>query len=187
MKNPASLLEPVETVTGPGDWDVPERLNPRTFLLGDCVRERYRGLGTFIGGCPVNVGEFMQSLAEMRVVCSQCELAVQNAIESLRQNKDDYPDITAILPDIRILASNKTVFQGENNRAEMDDFVFAAGKCLSGYIRNHGRRVHKISDIDVSEYSVFKNGCPIDENDVIDGLRELIDKMDAMKNKTVCP
>jgi hypothetical protein len=52
---------------------------------------------------------------------------------------------------------------------------------MSGYIRNHGRRVHKFSDIDVTEYAVFKDGCPVSEGDIAEGLRDLIVKMKAKK------
>ena len=176
-KNPASLLEPVEAVTGPGDWDVPENINPRTLLLGDCIQEKYRGLGKFVGGCPVNVGEYMKALADFNVVCAKCAQAVKDVLES--QDDGFAAEFADALPEFRILASNKTVYQGENNKGETEDYLLAAGKCMSGYIRNHGRRVHKSSDLDVTEYCVFKDGCPIDPADVIGGLRELKDKMGA--------
>jgi hypothetical protein len=203
-KNPSSLLAPVDVVTGPGDWEVPEHVNPRTVLLGDCVQERYRGLGKFVGGCPVNVREYMKTMGEYDIACVKCEKAVLSALEKINntvnaadttagpadaaghgsgasgdssRDAGDCSDIAAALPRMRILASGKSVYQGENNKAGMDDYLFAAGKCLEGYIRNHGRRVHKVSDIDVSEFSVYKSGCPITEADVIDGVRELAQKM----------
>ena len=185
MKNPASLLAPVEAVTGPGDWTPPGRPGVRTLLLGDCVQEKYRSQGKFVGGCPVDVGEYMKALAEFDVVCSQCEKAVERTVAMLEQiggGGAEYAELAGVLPKIRILASNKTVYQGKNNEAANDDFLFAAGKCQAGYIRNHGRRVHKYSDIDVSEYSVFKDGCPISESDIIEGLRELARKI-AAKNR----
>jgi len=170
-KNPASLLAPVDVVTGPGEWVVPEQVNPRTLLLGDCVQEKYRGLGAFVGGCPVDAGGYVKALAHFDIACAKCEQAVKNAIEAVN-------DETAWrLGDVRVLASNKTVHQGERNNAGMEDYLLAAGKCMAGYIRNHGRRVHKFSDVDVTEYAVFKDGCPISENDVMEGLRELVGKM----------
>jgi hypothetical protein len=90
---------------------------------------------------------------------------------------NQFTDIALFLPDIRILASNKQVYQGGNNKAAMDDYLFAAGRCMAGYIRNHARRVHKYSDVDVTEFAVYTDGCPISEEDVIDGLNELIKKI----------
>ena len=243
--NPVSLLESVEAVGGPGEWDAPEQVNPRTLLLGDCVMAKYRSMGKFVGGCPVDMNEYMKVLADFNIVCVKCAQAVNSVIESIDgaregggaqendraakslnsgentntvenqvaaenksavENRDDaesrgaavnrgdaenvstlkyvYTEeekatLRAILPDVRILASNKTVYQGANNKAAMDDYLFAAGKCLSGYIRNHGRRVHKYSDIDVTEYAVYKDGCPINGDDVLEGLRELAKKIKA--------
>ena len=249
--NPASLLAPVEAVTGPGEWAAPGEINPRTLLLGDCVQQKYRTCGKWIGGCPVNMGEYMKALAEFDIVCSQCERTVKKVLDDAlgsggggeseltanagddesggkasegggegcgivsdndskavcdgeggkagsngegggianeggcKNTRDSYADIAAALPYVRILASNKTVYQGRHNKADMDDFLFAAGKCLSSYIRNHGRRVHKYHDVDVTEYAVFAGGCPIGEDGVVAGLRELIAKM-RQKGK-ICP
>jgi uncharacterized protein (DUF362 family) len=170
--NPVSLLDSVEIVTGPGEWDVPERINPRTLLLGECVQEKYRGLGKWIGGCPVDPGAYMKALAEFDIVCTKCEQTVKKAVEG-------YPEDE--LAEIRILASNKTVFQGKRNKAAMDDFLLCAGRCQAGYIRNHARRIHKNSDIDATEYAVHKDGCGVSEADVREGIRELFEKMKAKK------
>jgi uncharacterized protein (DUF362 family) len=172
--NPASLLEPVEIVTGPGEWIPPDPPAQNTLLLGDCVREEYRKLGKWIGGCPVDPEAYAKALAELDIVCTKCERMVKSILAEIEEDE---------LADIRVLASNKTVFQGKNNKAEMDDYMLAIGRCQAGYVKGHARRIHKVSDIDAAEYTVFKDGCPVSGAEIREGIRELRAKMKVERRK----
>lgn len=174
-KSPNSLLAPVDIVVGPGKWhDMPKEINERTIFLGDCMRDEYKCLGTFIGGCPIDQGAYTNALAEMNIVCAACEERVNEAI--LKYSRDE-------LADIRILASNKTVFKGKNNNAMMDDFMLAVGNCQRGYVRNHKRRSHKLSDLDLDPFIVTVEGCcpgpSVEEIDA--GIQELLARAKAKK------
>ncbi len=154
---PASLLEPVDVVYGPGEWKMPDPINPRTLLLGDCIREEYRSLGHWIPGCPVDAGAYMKAMSEFDVVCTKCMDAVEKYLESCTDEE---------LQDLRVLAANRTVFRGERNKAAVDDLLLAIGDCQKGYCRNHARRGHKISDVDFDKTMVFLPGCPPTEEEI---------------------
>ncbi len=169
-KNPNSLLEPVDIVLGPGTWDMPKQINPRTVLLGDCVREEYRSQGTWIGGCPISPEAYGKVLADYDIVCTKCADVVEKVVAKYTPEQ---------LAGIRILASNKMVYKGANNQAQMDDYLLAVGDCQKGYCRNHARRVHKVSDIDVSEYIEMAPGCCPGEADVIAALDNVLTRVEA--------
>ena len=128
FRSPDSLLKKVDIVYGPGNWDVPEDLTRDCLLVGDCIQEKYRSLGTWISGCPMKVNDYMDALSSMDFVCSKCE---QNVKQFLLNHTPEE------LSFLRILASNKTVFQGADNKAGATDFLLAVGDCQQRYARYH--------------------------------------------------
>ena len=128
FRTPESLLKRVDIVYGSDDWDVPADLSENCLLIGDCIQERYRSLGTWISGCPMNRDDYFNALTSMDIVCSKCEKAVNQFLEK------HTPEELAFL---RILASNKTVFQGEDNKSGPTDFLLAVGECMQRYAGYH--------------------------------------------------
>ena len=170
--NPNSLLESVDVVLGPGEWDMPDPVNPRTVLVGDCIRPEYRDKGKWIGGCPLKAAEYMKALADYDIVCTKCMQMVKKLVAEHTEEE---------LASIRILASNQTVFQGASNKGMMDDYMLAVGECQRNYCKNHVRRAHKLSDIDAAEYIELVEGCGPEEADVRARLESLIVRANADK------
>jgi hypothetical protein len=73
------------------------------------------------------------------------------------------------------------VFKGDNNNAMMDDYMLAIGDCQKGYCRNHIRRSHKLSDIDVTQYMEMITGCGPDEAAIREGLDNLLERAKAAR------
>lgn len=164
---PASLLAPVDVVYGPGEWKVPEKINPRTILLGDCIREEYRSLGQWIPGCPVDMGAYMKALESFDVICVKCKGLVEKVMAEYTPEQ---------LKDIRVLAANRTLFRGADNQAAVGDLLLAIGDCQAGYCYNHRRRGHKISDVDFDKTMVCQPGCPPTEEEVRAAFEEILSR-----------
>ena len=131
FRSPESLIKRVDIVYGSGEWEVPDDLYENCLLVGDCIQEKYRRMGTWISGCPMNRDDYFKALVGMDIVCSKCEKIVNQFIE--RHTPEE-------LSFIRILSSNKTVFQGNFNRANVTDFLLAVGDCQKPYANFHIRR-----------------------------------------------
>lgn len=170
--SPNSLLEPVDIVIGPGKWEVPENLNPRTILLGDCIRKEYRDKGVWIGGCPAESSKYYETLASYNIVCTRCAEKVKEAMKAFTEDE---------LATLRILASNNTVFRGASNKAGMEDFLLAVGDCQKGYCHNHIRRCHKLSDVDAGKYIEQVLGCgdEVTVESIREGIRVCLEKAKA--------
>ena len=129
--SPESILKSVDILYGPGYWDIPAERKEHCLLVGDCIREEYRSLGTWIPGCPMRRDDYFEALSSLEIVCSICEQAV---LEFLKKHTPEK------LSFARILASNKTVFQGADNKANATDFLLAVGDCQSRYNEGHIKR-----------------------------------------------
>ena len=129
--SPESIIKHVDIVYGSGDWDVPADLYENCILVGDCIQEKYRHLGSWVPGCPMNRGDYFKSLNGMDIVCSKCEQTVKQFIANHTQEE---------LAFVRILSSNKTLHQGFFNQANATDFMLAVGDCQQRYARFHIRR-----------------------------------------------
>ena len=133
--SPEMLINSVNIVYGPGDWDAPAEApdgqSVKCILAGDCVQEKYRSLGAWVPGCPMSREDYFKALASMDIVCSKCEKLVLRLIE--RHTPEE-------LAFLRILASNKTVFQGAQNQARVTDFLLTVGDCQRHYARFHVAR-----------------------------------------------
>ena len=129
--HPESVLKNVDVAYGSGNWDMPEDPHENCILVGDCVQERYRSLGTWIPGCPMSRDVYFNTLSSLDIVCTKCEQVVNQFVE--KHGADE-------LGFVRILASNKTVSQGMLNRAGPTDFLIAVGDCQKRYVNNMHRR-----------------------------------------------
>lgn len=125
---PESIIKKVDIVYGPGDWDAPGDLSENCLLVGDCIQERYRKLGKWVPGCPMIREDYFNALTAMDIVCDKCEQAVRQFLSA--HTRDE-------LAFLRILASNKTVFQGAENSAGVTAFLLTVGDCQRFYSRFH--------------------------------------------------
>ncbi len=126
-----SVVNPVDIVYGPYDWDVPEDRPERCILIGDCIQERYRGLGTWIPGCPMDNKLYIDTLQDMKIICSKCADLVQEFVA--RHTEEE-------LAFLRILASGKTVYCGRDNAAGNLDSALIVGDCEARYAMVQRRR-----------------------------------------------
>lgn len=131
FRSPESVLKKVDIVYGPADWTIPANLSENCLLIGDCIQERYRSLGTWIGGCPMIRDDYFNALTSLDIVCSKCMKAVNEFVE--RHTPEE-------LAFVRILASNQTVYRSEFNMAGPTDFMMAVGECQRRYAGFHIRR-----------------------------------------------
>jgi len=129
--SPESLIKSVDILYGPGKWDPATKRSELCLLLGNCIREEYRGMGTWIPGCPMRRDDYFDALTSMEIVCSLCEQAVN---EFLTKHTPEE------LSFVRILASNKTIFQGADNKALANDFLLSVGDCQLRYTTGHIKR-----------------------------------------------
>ena len=129
--SPESVLKQVDIVYGPGNWDIPEDRSENCLLVGNCIQERYRSMGTWVPGCPMSRDDYFDALSSMDIVCSKCEQLVNSFVDSHTPEE---------LAFVRILASNKTIFQGADNQAGVIDFLLAVGDCQRRYSEFHVRR-----------------------------------------------
>ena len=126
-----SVVEPVDILYGPCDWDVPEDRAKKCILIGDCIQPRYRGLGTWIPGCPMHYDEYIDTLQNMGIICSKCADLVAQFVA---QHDEDE------LAFLRILASGKTVYCGRDNKAGNLDSALIVGDCEARYAQTQRRR-----------------------------------------------
>ena len=131
FRTPESLVKHVDIVYGSGEWDMPDDLYENCILVGDCIREKYRSAGTWIPGCPMDREDYFKALNSMDIVCNKCELVVNKFIANHTPEE---------LAFVRILSSNKTIFQGQFNRANVTDFLLTVGDCQRHYANFHIRR-----------------------------------------------
>ncbi|MCL2059432.1 MAG: DUF362 domain-containing protein [Oscillospiraceae bacterium] len=128
---PESIIGRVDIVYGSGEWDVPDDLYENCILVGNCINKKYRAMGTWIPGCPMSRDDYFKALNDMDIVCSKCEQAVNRFMANHTPEE---------LSFVRILSSNKTVFQGAFNRSQSTDFLLAVGDCQQRYAGYHIRR-----------------------------------------------
>ena len=166
-----SVANPVDIVYGPYDWDVPKDRAERCILLGDCIQERYRGLGTWIPGCPMHYDEFIDTLQNMDILCSKCASLVTEFVA--RHTEDE-------LAFLRILASGKTVYRGRDNKADSLDSALIIGDCERNYMWNQEYRAEAelaargLSDkYSPDDFVYFIPGCDITLEDVEKGYETL--------------
>jgi len=147
---PESVLNEVDILYGPGEWDIDEeKKSGACILVGDCIKEKYRKLGTWIPGCPLDVDAYFKALNDLQVVCNLCELEVKKFIANHSEDE---------LAFIRILASNKTVFRGRDNKSASDDYTLLVGSCMAGYAHHHMER---------SENEFREKGIELDIHDIV--------------------
>ena len=107
----------------------------------------------------------------MDIVCSKCEQIVDQFLA--RHTPEE-------LRFVRILASNKTVFQGADNKAGVTDFLMAVGDCQRHYVKYHTKRGNDeliqmgIADkVSAEEFIVFIPGHHLAAEDLEGALAEL--------------
>lgn len=120
----ANIANAVDIVYGPYDWDVPADRAERCILIGDCIQERYRNLGVWIPGCPMNSDAYMEALEKLDVTCHKCADAVREFVA-----KHSEEDISFL----RILAAGKTIYRGKDNAATGLDSALIVGDCEEYY------------------------------------------------------
>jgi len=179
--SPESLLKKVDIVYGPGNWEIPADRSENCLLVGDCIQERYRALGTWIPGCPMKRDDYFSALTEMDIVCSECERTVNQFI--CRHTPEE-------LSFIRVLASNKTVFRGAENNSGVTDFLLAAGDCQQHYVEYHTRRGNnelyemRLSDrVDAGFFVKYIPGHNLTLEDLESALTELKERRETWKAK----
>jgi len=128
FRSPDNLVENVDILYGPGNWDIPAERSRNCLLAGDCIQEKYRSQGTWVPGCPIDRDDYFSALTSLNVLCAKCEQTVKEFVT--RHTPEE-------LAFVRILASNKTVFQGADNQAGVTDFLLAVGDCQFHYARFH--------------------------------------------------
>ncbi len=148
FRSPESVLNEVEILYGPNDFD-PSTLRERCILIGDCIKEKYRHLGIWVPGCPMDEQAYFEALNKLNVVCNHCEKAVE---EFLARHSEEE------LAFLRILASNKTVYQGADNKSDATDYVMCVGDCQKFYANRHIKR---------SAQEIATRGLDIDINDIV--------------------
>ncbi len=130
--NPHTILREADIVYGPGEWKIEEKDRKETcILVGDCIMEKYRGMGTWVPGCPATEEEIFKVFNKEGILCHKC---ANVAREFIARHTDDE------LAFLRILASNQTIYRGRDNHAEATDHVLLIGKCMMEYGYNHAMR-----------------------------------------------
>jgi len=127
-----SLKERVDIVYGPNNWDIPADLAKNCLLVGDCIQERYRGLGTWIPGCPFNRDTYMDALGALNVVCTDCAAVVQEFIANHTEDE---------LAFLRIVAAGRTLYVGRDNKSGDMDSTLCIGECESFYAERLSSRM----------------------------------------------
>ena len=148
IHGPERLMNDVEILYGPGDFD-PSTVRERCILVGDCIQEKYRNLGLWIPGCPMEEKAYFEALEKLEVICNKCEKAVRAFIAKHTEEE---------LAFIRIMASNKRIFQGSANKAEATDYTLLVGDCMFWYGRHHKKR---------SQNEIQTRGLDVDVNDIV--------------------
>lgn len=134
FRSEESVISNVDIVYGPGDWDIPENRAEKCLLVGDCIQERYRGMGEWIPGCPMVRDDYIKALANLDIVCNRCANEMQDFIA--KHTKEE-------LAFLRICASGKTIYVGEKNHSGDLDSVLAVGQCEDRYGMQQVQRATK--------------------------------------------
>jgi len=134
FNTPESVKKNVDIIYGPGDIDV-DSLRENVILIGDCIQERYRSLGKWIPGCPMNRDTYMQALAELDIVCTDCLDCVKTFIANHTEDE---------LAFIRIVSAGNTVFRGKNNKSGDMDSALCIGVCEQRYAQMQYARVENV-------------------------------------------
>ena len=127
----ANIANPVDILYGPGDWDIPADRREKCILIGDCIQERYRSMGMWIPGCPMDREKYLDALEKMDITCAKCADVVRRFVAAHGEEE---------LAFLRILASGKTIFQGSENAAGSLDSALIVGDCEKHYARNQKNR-----------------------------------------------
>ena len=109
----------------------------RCVLIGDCIQERYRKLGVWIPGCPMDTDGYMDALRELGVTCAKCADLVKEFVA--RHTEDE-------LAFLRILAASQTIFRGRDNKAGSLDSALIIGDCEEYYAWMQNRRAESELD-----------------------------------------
>jgi hypothetical protein len=171
---PESLLKSVDILYGPGDIPEGVELHESCLFVGDCIQEKYRTLGTYISGCPMNRDDYFDTLTAMDIVCSTCE---QQILEFVSNHTPEE------LSFLRILASNKTIFQGSHNEAKATDFLLAVGRCQEHYVKYHLQRSQEeltqigLEEVDASFYISYIPGCDISQEILETAFKDLKERV----------
>ena len=170
FRGPDHVMNEVEILYGPGDFD-PSTVRERCVLVGDCIQEKYRDLGVWVPGCPMDEKAYFDALQKLEVICNKCEKHVRAFIANHTEEE---------LAFIRIMACNKRIFQGTDNHAEATDYTLLVGDCMFWYGRHHKRRsLNEIRsrglDVDVDEIVVHMAGHEIS----VEAIEEQFQKMRA--------
>ena len=132
FSDPNTITRETDIVYGPGEWNIDEKDRKEVcILVGDCILEKYRKLGTWIPGCPITEEEIFKVFHDEGVLCHKCEALAR---EFIARHTDEE------LAFLRILASNQTIYRGRDNHSEATDHVLLIGKCMIEYAHNHAYR-----------------------------------------------
>ena len=166
-----SIVNPVDIVYGPYDWDVPEDRPERCILIGDCIQERYRSLGTWIPGCPMNTDGYMKAMRDLGVTCAKCADLVREFVA--RHTEDE-------LAFVRILAASQTLYRGRDNKAGSLDSALIIGECEGDYAWMQGRRAEsELADRGLADkyspedFVCYLPGCDITMEQLEEAFRQL--------------
>ncbi len=130
--NPNTILKEVDIVYGPGEWNIDDKDRKETcILVGDCIMEKYRKMGNWIPGCPIEEEEIFKVLNGEGILCHKCAALAREFVA--RHTEEE-------LAFLRILASNQSIFRGKDNHSEATDHVLLIGNCMMDYAYNHGQR-----------------------------------------------
>ena len=141
--SPGILTDNISIVYGSGEIESSEIYSKNCLLAGNCIKEKYYSMGVRIPGCPIVRDDLINALVNLNVICSKCEELAKRFVEK------HTPDELAFL---RILASNKTIFQGADNLSKVTDFLLAVGDCQSYYARFHiDRGVHELVQMGIND------------------------------------
>lgn len=161
---PASLLEPVDVVYGPGEWKKPSA-SIRARSCWETAPGKIPRAGPLDSRLPVDAEAYMKAMSDFNIVCTKCMDAAKAVMDGYTPEQ---------LKDIRVLARNRTIFRGADNQAAVDDLLLAIGDCQAGYCRNHARRGHKISDVDFDQTMVYQPGCPPTAEEIRSAFEEIL-------------
>ena len=132
FSDPATITRQTDIVYGPGEWRIDEKDRKEVcILVGDCIQEKYRDLGTWIPGCPIAEEKLFKAFHDKEVLCHKCETLAREFIA--RHTEEE-------LAFLRVLASNQSIYRGKDNHSEGTDHVLLIGRCMIEYWHNHRHR-----------------------------------------------
>ncbi|MBQ6549816.1 MAG: DUF362 domain-containing protein [Lachnospiraceae bacterium] len=168
--DPATIMTPTDIVYGPGEWTAEEKDRHKgCILVGDCIQEKYRGLGTFVPGCPVSEDAIFDALEKEGTLCHKC-LGLTR--EFIARHTDD--DISFL----RIMANNQTVYKGKDYHGEATDHILLIGHCMREYYFNHKfRTLAEFEDCgittDFDDLVAFINSHEVTQDMIEEAYRKL--------------